>query len=432
MAIPFPLVESEQQNLQDSLTAKIPVTAQESADAAYQLSDETTPLMSIGRSQALKHLERLNPTPVPLAELNATYPDIEPFKEDTPRFVADEIATRKRERMRLERIIEQGPDQGFRNFAAGMTPQLMDPVSFAASAGLSMLRAAVTGVMAIRGTGTALTTANIVRANALKEAFSTTGQKFIGNVVEGIAGNAAVEGFNIHANAQEQMDFNMAESLLNVSAGAVAFPAGVLVAKQIAKLPKWALFKLQEKAVQQHLSGRSVDVRPELNKIAKDFPRVDPNGVLPDSVKEITDKIVPDSKNAGDVLRQLDALGLDQNTKKLINDKLIEEGHAPHFDIKSDVDVKSEMDAIDNGPYKFDKADEDLGNSTADEYKTDEVLDIEKEVETSLENMKILDEQELLGKSSKAALKELVEKKLKDKEFIKILRSVVPCERGNL
>ena len=437
MAIPIPVGINEGQAQEDAQTTGIPITSQESADAASQLSAETTPVLSLARSNSLDDLRALDPHPVPLQTLNERYPDVEPFKEDLPPFVAEEIASRLRERARLNRIIELGPDQGFRNFVAGLTPQALDPISFAASAALGAVRVAAVGINAIRGAGFAVQgTKHAFTAGAMQLAGKTAAQKFVGNFVEGVAGNIAAETFNINANTEEGRDFDAVESLVNVSAGAGAFAGISYGVSKLARLPKWALSRLEERATEQRMSGRIPDVTQELKIISKDFPPVDPNKPLPESVLNEIPGTVPGTATAKEVLDALDAAKingtLNGDVMKRVNQALIEEGHQPHFKVKEKVDVEAEIDAIENGPNSFDKADQEMGLEMSESYKTPETVDMEKDLTDTMEAIKEKEGLGIVGKSAKAAQEAIKESAENEKWYVKILRSAIPCERGNM
>lgn len=203
-----PFITGRAVELGDDNEIGVQSTAAEGLEASIRLSYQDTPVGAIRRMLSLQEMDD-EPSPIMQpGDLNKKYPWLEkPFTQPTSQAVADEIASRQRDRQKLQQIIESGPDSAFYGigtFGASMIPHAIDPINVAASF-------ATAGVFSV--------------ASGAARAGMTLGKASIArNIGEGLVGNALVEPLTYMANDAEQVEYGLTDSFTNVVAGAVAFP----------------------------------------------------------------------------------------------------------------------------------------------------------------------------------------------------------------
>ena len=143
-------------------------------------------------------------------------------------------------------------------FMAGVGANVIDPVSIAASF------VPIVGQM---------------RYAALVARFGKSGGRAIKGAIEGFAGNVALEPIVFRAAREDQADYTMADSLVNIAFG-TAFGAGLHVGvgaagDAVARLRAPARDLAFRKAVADVVEGRQVDVDPVLRQDAQQSARLE-------------------------------------------------------------------------------------------------------------------------------------------------------------
>lgn len=198
--------------------------------------------------------------------LNEEYGDLGlTFSSPTKRGVAEILAERKRAEIRRQSIMERGPGGvtfGAANLGAGLLVSLADPLNIA-SAFIPVVGEARFAVWA--------------------ERFGTNTARFARGAVEGAVGAAAVEPIVLGAAMQEQADYGMMDSALNIAFGTVLggglHTIGGAVADRLARDFRTEVPSMSERvsaashttreatlrtAIAQGMEGRPIDVEPIL------------------------------------------------------------------------------------------------------------------------------------------------------------------------
>lgn len=170
------------------------------------------------------------------------------FDKPTRRRVAEILAEQKRaERIRRD-VLARGPrgaGAGTLQLGAGFVRALLDPVNVAAAFVPVVSQARFAG-LAVR--------------------LGRTGARFTRGVLEGAAGNAAIEPFVAGLSRQQQLDYTMADALLNIALGGLIggglhTGGGAIADFVAARRPETREAALQT-AVAQAAEGRRVEVDP--------------------------------------------------------------------------------------------------------------------------------------------------------------------------
>lgn len=202
----------------------------EGVSAAFNLASFDTFVIDMAKNDSLEELKSRGGTLIPRDELNKKYPDLSiPFTEDMNDSAAFFIADLQREKAKLSRIINNGPDSAFYNlatFGAQLLPHAMDPIEFGAGiVGGYVLggTAALAGVSEMAGI--------TLGGGAVKGA--SVAQRFMIAAADGIVGNALVEPYIANTAETFQEDYTISDSFMSVVGGAIGF-AGISTAAGVA------------------------------------------------------------------------------------------------------------------------------------------------------------------------------------------------------
>lgn len=193
--------------------------------ASYQLSSESTPVSSIEQIHEYNSAVDKGGDLVDPETLNQMHPDLQdPFREPQTKDVAELVAKRQTDRLKLAKIIADGPQGGMYSvakYAAMIVPHAIDPINI----GTSLAFSAVGGwLLPAEKLGETIEAVNTASKLAKAGQFIARSQ-FARHAVEGLAGNTAAEGFVATAAAQDGRQYDIEDAFLNVAGGALAFPS---------------------------------------------------------------------------------------------------------------------------------------------------------------------------------------------------------------
>lgn len=284
--LPFAFNETESEaSREQSFTPDY--TYPELLSAAYDLAEESTPVISLARLSSIREMNQNFKDRIEPKELNELYPNLPvPFAEAQSLPVADLIASRQLKRVELQQRIAAGPDSmfyGISTFAAGIVPHMLDPLNIAG------------GLLVSAGAGVALAGTRVGTALGIGAAAPTAGQIFLRGAAEGVVENVLIqEPLAATAAASDLEQYGVEDFFVNSVGSAIGFSAaryGLVKGVSGVRLGinKGAEFMgrfsgkqaeaMERSAIAQLMSDRRVNIEPLIEDVMNDTMGEAPDGI---------------------------------------------------------------------------------------------------------------------------------------------------------